>query len=66
MNASRPNARALDAINMAQVLVSNVVEGHAAKVPHLELVGTLDKASSWAKSSITAPDYLDIVRGGAK
>jgi len=54
MNAHNPNTRELDAINKAQVLVSSVVEGHAAKVPYLELVGILDKASSWAESSATA------------
>jgi dihydroorotate dehydrogenase len=54
VNAPNPNTRALDAINKAQVLVSSVVEGHAAEVPRLELVGILVKASSWAKSSSAA------------
>lgn len=50
----RPNARALDAINAAQVLVSRVVEYHAAKVPHLELIGLLDKASMNVEACLVA------------
>ena len=49
---NRPNVRALDAINAAQLLVSRVVEGHAAKVPYMELVGLLDNASERLRGSL--------------
>lgn len=54
MSTIRPNARALDAINAAMVLVSRVVEGRASTVPHLELVGLLDKASMNVSASLIA------------